>query len=330
MHPSVAVIVPFFQRREGLLARCLRSIETQSVRAAIYVVDDGSPIAARDEIKGLSPELQTAITLIEQPNGGAAAARNRALNETDKGTEFVAFLDSDDAWRNHHLSDALRAMRDDVDFYFCDRWITDAGKSGAEAGAGRPGSEAYREAPPDFSRGPRAVNVSGSPLKLVMSGIIPTSGVVYRFSKNPTIRFTDRLSTWEDYLFFLTLFHNSRAVIFDAAPGYDVGRGVSISSVEWGDRASVRHGQNLVQMLRIAMAELPLSPEDTTRAVVCLREAQKDVARAVLYFLRRRKLADAFAPIAADIRLLPVVAGMALALIGQRDMGTPTLSKSRQ
>ena len=51
--PTIAVIIPFFQREAGILGRALKSIADQNYpNSALYVivVDDGSPVSAESEI----------------------------------------------------------------------------------------------------------------------------------------------------------------------------------------------------------------------------------------------------------------------------------------
>ena len=86
--PRVAAIVPVY--RAGFLADALRSIMSQTrVPDEVIVVDDGSP--DRAEVARAIEPFGDRITVIRQPNLGAAAARNRGLRATT--AEFVALLD---------------------------------------------------------------------------------------------------------------------------------------------------------------------------------------------------------------------------------------------
>lgn len=115
------VIVPFFQRRPGVLRAALEGALSQAFEdIRIIVVDDGSPSPCEADLIGLSPEQRARITLVAQENAGAGAARNRALDEVAPDAEFVAFLDSDDVWAPEHLQHAVETMRGaGVDFYWC-------------------------------------------------------------------------------------------------------------------------------------------------------------------------------------------------------------------
>ncbi len=79
---AVAVIIPYYQKRPGILRRALTSILRQdlppNVRVDVHLVDDGSPVPARSEIEGLDFPQPFQLHLIEQPDSGVAAARNTA------------------------------------------------------------------------------------------------------------------------------------------------------------------------------------------------------------------------------------------------------------
>lgn len=50
------------------------------------------------------------IRALQQPNGGVAAARNRALAETNPNSEFLIFLDNDDLWEPDTLEVLVQAL----------------------------------------------------------------------------------------------------------------------------------------------------------------------------------------------------------------------------
>lgn len=119
--PTIAVIIPYYQRDPGILSRALAGVAAQRLAPGdtlkVYVVDDASPHPARDELDGFDLEIHVE----RQPNGGPGAARNAGLDLADAdGAAFIAFLDSDDIWAPSHLADALAALREDYDFYCCD------------------------------------------------------------------------------------------------------------------------------------------------------------------------------------------------------------------
>lgn len=99
---DVSVIIPCFNAHDTL-RRCLESVARQtSLPREIVIVDDGSEHLIDGLVDGLRAEIGVPITLLSQPNRGAAAARNAALRAA-RG-RFAAFLDADDIW----LPDKLR------------------------------------------------------------------------------------------------------------------------------------------------------------------------------------------------------------------------------
>ena len=118
----VTVIIPFFQYRRGSLVAAVRScLEQRHVQAlSVIVVDDGSPLSARQELAELSDRENSRVSVIEQPNGGPGSARNRGLSALPDDANVVAFLDSDDQWDQDHISNALVALAAGADFYFSD------------------------------------------------------------------------------------------------------------------------------------------------------------------------------------------------------------------
>jgi succinoglycan biosynthesis protein ExoW len=122
--PDILVVIPYFQRRPGILGRALASVAAQKldpdVRLEVVVVDDGSPAPATPEIAGLALPGFMTLRLLEQPNAGVSAARNAALQAGGGRHDFVAFLDSDDIWHGDHVATALGALGVGRDFYFCD------------------------------------------------------------------------------------------------------------------------------------------------------------------------------------------------------------------
>jgi glycosyltransferase involved in cell wall biosynthesis len=117
----VAAIVPVY--RATYLASALQSILRQTRPPdEIIVVDDGSPDQA--ELARAVAGCGDAITLIRQPNQGAAAARNRGIAATT--ADFVALLDADDEWLPTFLADQLAVFdrTPAVDLVYSDGFIT--------------------------------------------------------------------------------------------------------------------------------------------------------------------------------------------------------------
>lgn len=114
---SIGAVLPAFNR-EDTIERAVRSALDQTRPPnRVVVVDDGSTDGTRERVRRFGDR----VTLVEQPNRGAAAARNRGAAALD--TEWVAFLDSDDHWDVDHLrrmDQAIERTRSSADLYFAD------------------------------------------------------------------------------------------------------------------------------------------------------------------------------------------------------------------
>lgn len=88
-------------------------------RWSLWVVDDGSRDDTVARVQARS-ETDSRIHLIEQPNAGPAAARNRALEQCHGDT--IAFLDADDLWEPRHLEHLVGELgrQPDVGLAWCE------------------------------------------------------------------------------------------------------------------------------------------------------------------------------------------------------------------
>ncbi len=90
-----SVVLPTHGRRASLL-RVLRALGRQDVLAGTFevvVVCDGDVDGSAAACRALAPALPYALCVIEQPNGGPAAARNRGVAEARAA--LIVFLDDD-------------------------------------------------------------------------------------------------------------------------------------------------------------------------------------------------------------------------------------------
>ena len=94
---TVAIVVPAYNA-EKYLGRTIESVLTQTYRDwRLVIVDDGS----RDGTAQVAQwycERDARMRLVQQVNGGVAAARNRGFAESDPDAQYVTFLDADDLW----------------------------------------------------------------------------------------------------------------------------------------------------------------------------------------------------------------------------------------
>jgi glycosyltransferase involved in cell wall biosynthesis len=122
VEPRISAIIPAFNR-ETTIARAIESVLAQTRRPVeILVIDDGST----DSTAAVVATYGEVVEYVFQPNAGAAVARNRGVERAT--TPWVAFLDSDDCWRDDHIermTEAIRATEGAAGFYFADTVMAD-------------------------------------------------------------------------------------------------------------------------------------------------------------------------------------------------------------
>jgi glycosyltransferase involved in cell wall biosynthesis len=110
MNPEISVIIPNYNRAH-IISRALDSVLSQSLPAMeVIVVDDGSTDHSRQFIK----DKYKHVRLLCQEHKGVSAARNLAIKEA-KG-EWLALLDTDDAWLPEKLALQYKALVSNKDY----------------------------------------------------------------------------------------------------------------------------------------------------------------------------------------------------------------------
>lgn len=260
----LSVVIPYFQRTPGLLRRCVTSILAQSCSWPVRVVvaDDSSPVPAETEIGDLV-NADERVRIVVQPNSGAGAARNRALDHLHADTRFVGLLDSDDWWEPGFASAVEAAFADEeVDLFFSD-------------------SRRFGKAEPRFLwETDPALNLRGEDHTCVdaaiglhdfagdffdfmirRSSIIGTSSMVYRVQCASGLRFDTTLYNGQDRLFKLRLARRIRRARFSTLPLSSEGEGINIfDSAQWGTGKAMRLASSYIQLGKKVRDDLPLSP----------------------------------------------------------------------
>jgi succinoglycan biosynthesis protein ExoW len=239
MADRITVIIPYYQKNAGILRKAVASAMTQDVQAdvQVIVVDDASPVPASSELADLIAQYPGQIHIITQANAGPAAARNKGLDHVPAGTEYVAFLDSDDEWIATHLSNALMSLNAGCDFYFADHYQLHQTVSAFNRAKRIAVSEH-----PCIAGAEHLHAYEGDMFDQILRGnIIGTSTVVYRYAKFPKQRFHEEfVYAGEDYLFWLELAQQTKKIAFSALCECKYGEGVNIfSGSGWGTENSL-------------------------------------------------------------------------------------------
>ncbi|HBF28399.1 glycosyltransferase family A protein [Rhizobium sp.] len=244
MNIKVAVIIPFFQKEKGILVRSLESVKAQKVDRCldlrVIVVDDSSPLPARQELENFDTGEGMSLVVLEKPNGGPGDARNMALEYLEAiSADYVAFLDSDDVWHENHLERALNGLAHG-DFFFCNHV---RGKYYPDYFVGLPLTRRALVGDEQEIVGDGYRSFRKGKLAEVMIRECPpqTSTVVYRFKKNADLRFNcDLRSAGEDHVFWieLSLFNDT---VIDPQINVSCLEGVNLywSNVSWDSPKSV-------------------------------------------------------------------------------------------
>jgi glycosyltransferase involved in cell wall biosynthesis len=109
----ISVVIPTYNRAHTL-PLALDSVLSQTMPAQeVIVVDDGS----RDDTAALVRKSYPQVRYLRQSNGGVSRARNRGIAAAQE--EWIAFLDSDDAWLPTKLAAQRTALREHPNTRLC-------------------------------------------------------------------------------------------------------------------------------------------------------------------------------------------------------------------
>jgi glycosyltransferase involved in cell wall biosynthesis len=118
---NITVIIPT-HNRYNFLKRAISSVQNQTYKPKeIIVVDDGS----LDNTSQIQKDFPN-ITYIYQENRGVSSARNLGIKTAKY--EWIAFLDSDDAWHKDKLQFQVDFHKQNIDIlmsYTDEKWVRD-------------------------------------------------------------------------------------------------------------------------------------------------------------------------------------------------------------
>lgn len=312
----IAVVIPFFQRRAGLLAASVESVLAQTMlgEVTLHVVDDGAPIDPAPELARARDRLGAAsVVLHRKPNGGPGSARNHALDRI-AAVEAVAFLDSDDAWPAAHLANIREALARGADFYFADHTPPGATVTRfAETG--------FLDAAAIAAARPGIAEFHGDLVGLILENSpVGTSTVAYRLARMPALRFQPHWRAGEDTLFWLEAVRVARRVFFSAADRVTYGRGVNIfADCPWGTRADLTRLRHSAAFHMHVARHVPLPPDQHRRNASWLRRIDHSFLLSCAAALRHREsgsLGELAAYVMARPQALARLGGAAREAIG--------------
>ncbi len=105
--PLVSVIIPAYNA-EAFILHTLNSVISQTYKnIEVIVVDDGSHDKTAQIVESIM-QRDDRVTLLQQPNSGVSAARNKAI-EKSRG-EYIAPIDADDIWYPQSIEKQVQCM----------------------------------------------------------------------------------------------------------------------------------------------------------------------------------------------------------------------------
>jgi glycosyltransferase involved in cell wall biosynthesis len=103
--PFFSIVIPTYNRA-SFVTKAIGSVMNQTFTDyEIIVVDDGSTDSTRTSLQGYAENIR----YIYQNNSGVSAARNTGIKSSNG--KWIAFLDSDDQWRQDYLAVQAEQIR---------------------------------------------------------------------------------------------------------------------------------------------------------------------------------------------------------------------------
>ena len=185
---DISVVIPTFNRA-AVLPRALNSVLSQTLRPLeVLVVDDGSTDATGALMHSrYVDEVFPAVRLLTCQQRGVSAARNHGIRESSG--QWIALLDSDDAWVPEKLEQQHLALQRNPDHKIChtdEIWIRDGKRVNQMKKHAKPGGWIFNECLP-------------------LCCISPSSVVIHRSILDDVGLFDEDLPVCEDYDLWLRI-----------------------------------------------------------------------------------------------------------------------------
>ncbi len=291
--PTIAVIIPFFQREAGVLGRALTSIANQNYPSdALYVlvVDDGSPVSTADEFAACPPPAGLRIKVVKQPNAGPNEARNTGLQNLEPATRLVAYLDSDDEWIGDHLARAVGALSGEFNAYFANLFhLGDTTNEFDKAKRVKP------EDHPMLGGDPTLRAYQGDMVhQIATANIIFMPSLVIDVPALGQARFPmAHRHGGGDYLYWMDLIQHGARFAFSTTPEVRCGQGINMwYGSGWGTDGLAMRIVDEARFRRTVLKEYAKS-EATRDSLRCrIAELQVSMIQDAIHRIRRRKIVN--------------------------------------
>ena len=307
----LAVVTAFYQRQPGLLRAALTSARNQigAPDLQFIIVDDSSPLPIEPELAGLE---DLSITLIRQPNAGPGPARNRGLDAVPADADWIAFLDSDDVWGEHHLARAVAALEQGYDFCFAN--LKREGDAATHYGLNRFDPDRH----PPLAIDPTLRVFEGDFFHACLTNApVGTSTVVVRNSTIGHIRFAQRKDIWEDLVFWLRAARASSRVVFDSTVQVEYSHGGITKTASWKTNHHLRNVLYYESYYDTIGREFDLTAPQKDLLADLKRTNRDDFARVVLGIIAEGERPEP-AYVRPFIRRNPVVLGEFVRILGAK------------
>jgi len=232
---NISVIIPT-HNRAALLPRALDSVLKQTLAPLeVTVVDDGSD----DGTEALLARLYPSVLYIKQENRGVSAARNYGIAEA-RG-EWIALLDSDDAWLPGKLEIQRKALQAAPNHRLChteEIWIRNGRRVNAMKKHAKSGGRIFRQCLP-------------------LCVISPSSVLIHRELFEQMGGFDEELPACEDYDLWLRICAEE-PVLFISEPQIvkHGGHPDQLSRRHWGmDRFRIRALEKIIASGRLCESD---------------------------------------------------------------------------
>lgn len=290
--PGVSVVIPYFQRDAGVLTRCIQSVVDQDYpgEIRIVIVDDGSPLPARQELASFQAGRAAGprpLEIIGQPNGGPATARNTALDRIAGQAEYGAFLDSDDCWHPAHIRRAITQLQRGKDFYFSDHLPINRQRSAFQRDQFTPGEHGA-------ALGDNCFSFDGDFFdQTIRNNIVCMPTVVFRGTVVEQLRFNPEFQlAGEDHLFWLGVSQRTRRIVISAEQEVELGHGVNIyeSGKTLAAPRTFRRIANEIRFRKALPGLFPLTPSQVSRTREIIGHLREEFAINAIHALKTTPL----------------------------------------